>query len=1414
MSEQAYHKWEATGVTGYPITHGIVGQSDFFHKFKSYLELVGHDDNKFAQVFAIVASWGVGKSRLGYEIIAQLNNASRGWKIREKDTLIDAHLFDSEADRQQYLGLYIRYSQVAHDQLNLDNWFAPAVYKALVPLAKGTFDKSIQHQIARQAHARLLPEGFDATELAAAMEIDQHDEDAIYEDTALATRLCNAAYDVLKKSGIKYVTVVLDELETAAERAGTPDADEARLMDGKAITMLRKAIEDFSKAVKEEDARARFPWLRFVALCSPAIGDELKEVQSTDRRFEITDLKANAFSDVSLFVQTLEQDGRLFRSYPAGLVEAAYMMSGGNFGWFNVIMAVVDQVLQKMPADVTPSISDVFQRALKVSNRIGRYVLDHRCLDELNLTGSVRDEAESLVFGQQPVLLTSIDDGMVSQLKDAVNAYGEPVTLLYQKFQWKRADCAKELIKNRFQRQKGTDDWVAPGIPDAINLENLLDDLATLAIHEPDGGDQDDFYTLLLPQSLPAFLQLLDLIHPHAAVEEVGRTLWTALIGEAELQESNATHVGPSVEMLRRLDTRLRKSSTGNVFRDPDENDAYDKAIEKQKLSEQDRAEYVLTGMMRLLDEDWAYDPEPAGLGDDVIAIRTAKGRDGGLRDCKALSIAAKGTAVFAWANSDEQLVEVLDGASELGRSEGRFPLVVLTTNYDLPARFETSNKPKYVAGREYAVMLHLNSGEQSALESIGLPSSQCENFRIRRDGFTQRFSERLNRLKTPAIATIKKWRHDISRRGCIAWPLRPNGTLKPDARELLVRGWKEAMLEKGGQKLGDVGSLTTVKISELLETIEILGLSPAARSKGYTEADRSGFWSGDGPDAVPGVPPFLIRLALNLFKRGEDSQFGDKQAKEQWLWGYVWDGNRTTEVFREWMATVCDLAWANSHSLGSNKYAYSLIPFSQFQGELNAAKNWLDKSYPVILKELTDVLGEGNFATKFAPKTGSRYQTAKARLKQAHDDLNSLATLEANPPDITDMAAAETWFVQVTKLRINITEAVHWVYHKERYEELKPNLDDHQLNLEDEKRPLWELIRHTDEFAKEVQKVSRRIRARVPTLRSEITEAVGDIPTFPRDLFVRPLAALLDIIDVGLEGGHPGSSTERAKHAKAGTLAHYLKELQVSNALAALDKLAAEVGVRRGTTSDLPFTEVSGDLCAGVRDLQDRYRRVYEGVSELQNRVATLKLALDNPPEDFHQPSDASLEKLVGIPEAIKGELEQSLQDTVEELLDDHVDELILGNFAPLMREARSQLLQSPEKSLATHSGRTRTLENAVSDYRHNLLKKPELLETRSAYNSLRRAKGKADVTGVELSNIIEDSLRDGLTHVLGKVALWNGEATDLLTGTDVSFEEWRGVLGQVQSKNTPGLSNAQMDKLVEAGFLRRIYDVVGGSQ
>ena len=80
---------------------------------------------KFAHVFAIIAQWGIGKSRLAYELMSQINDTSPGWYVRDASgNLSNAQLFHDNADRDQYLGLYIRYSQVATESHNIDNWFA------------------------------------------------------------------------------------------------------------------------------------------------------------------------------------------------------------------------------------------------------------------------------------------------------------------------------------------------------------------------------------------------------------------------------------------------------------------------------------------------------------------------------------------------------------------------------------------------------------------------------------------------------------------------------------------------------------------------------------------------------------------------------------------------------------------------------------------------------------------------------------------------------------------------------------------------------------------------------------------------------------------------------------------------------------------------------------------------------------------------------------------------------------------------------------------------------------------------------------------------------------------------------------------------------------------------------------------
>lgn len=1416
MKPKQIHKWEPTGVTSYPITHPIVGQTDFYRKLSHWLPLVSGD--RFAHVFAVVAPWGVGKSRLGYEVVAQVNDASCGWMVRGHDgALADAKLFETDEERDQHLALYIRYSQVAHRQLNLDNWFAPAVYKALAPLARGQFDGSIQHHIAKQAFDRLDAEGFDPAKLAAAMELDAEHGDGIYADTALATRLCNAAFAVLEEYGIAYVVIVLDELETAAERAtGDIEAEEARAMDGKSITMLRKAvellgrkdIEMMSKAVKEEDARARFPWLRFIALCSPAIGYELKEVQSTDRRFEIVDLTRNAFADVSTFVRSLEHEGRLLRAYPAGLVEAAYMMSGANFGWFNVIMAVVDQVLQRVPDGESPSLSWVFQRAIEIQERIGRYVLDHRSLDEIPLSGTDRDAAADLLFGQQPIPLARLTPEQAQRLLTTRNAHGEAVVARYHRVVWQPQTCAQTLVENRFQRLSGSSQWTAPGIPEPIDLERMLDDLATMAVHEPLG--QEDGTTLVLPGSLPGFLQLLDLLHPHPAAEETGRILWGKLVGTGGLPEDELTHIGPSVEMLRRLDIRLRKASIGAMLRDPTENEALMQRLDGTRLTEDKRALRVVTGALRLLDRNWGYDVEPAGLG-EAIAVKLPK-----LIDFKGLYLHPRGLAVFAWVSGDDGLKQLAKAVTRDYRKSGRYPVVALTTDYELPDRFAESQFPEFVEARDAIVLVHVNSGEESALLSVGLPTSEWQGFRLRADGFTTRFAERLSRIRNPMAKRIRAWRHGLATRGRIAWPIRPSGTLKSESLVRLVAGWRIAMLDHDGQKLGDIGSAPGLDHASLVQEIERLGHSPAAAPKGYGSEDSARLWVEQGPEARPEVPPFLLRSIVLRLLHHADQALSTTSVKSDWFWGLTWDGNRTSDLFREWMAIAVDLGWAEPERVGKNnkKTQYKFVPGEVLHGKLGAARKWLEKDYPGIVKELSNLLGKGLVDTWFEPKTGSKYLNAVERLEQATRALEKLDALEADPPDADDFAKGPGWFVKTTRLRLRVRELVGQVFDKDGYAQLPADLDGQMLHLTDEDRPLWERIRQAKHFADAVQHLAVRIKEQIPSLVSEIRQAAAGIHAFPVNLFVRPLAKIDEIVDLGMTGQDPLSTTERVKRAKPDTLAYYLKELRVADAIQAIRSFARELGLGDRHAEKQTLANIDGEIARGFRDLVARYGAARELLVNLAERVFGLKDAFENAPSDFNFPSTVSLDDVHNRPGLIEGALAQSLEDDVEDMLDRHDGEMNFGQFGPLMREVHTKLLDSPERALKGLEGKVRTLENTVVAYRQKLLQDAVLHAHQIGLNALRRAKNLPAVSLPEMVDLDSRSLREGRIYVDGVATGWAKDGGALLASTGVSFGAWLKAVEAVKVERELGLTSEQVEGLVRDGFLRRIYALAGGER
>lgn len=129
---------------------------------------------------------------------------------------------------------------------------------------------------------------------------------------------------------------------------------------------------------------------------------------------------------------------------------------------------------------------------------------------------------------------------------------------------------------------------------------------------------------LLIPLRESDFVQLVNFLYPHPASDEAARALWQHFNPDGDIPTAEATHIAPSIAMMERLNLRYRKQNqTSIIFRDPDQSNAYEQAIANRKQQRpEEKALEVLTGAMRILDQNWLYDPIPAQLGGDLTQLR------------------------------------------------------------------------------------------------------------------------------------------------------------------------------------------------------------------------------------------------------------------------------------------------------------------------------------------------------------------------------------------------------------------------------------------------------------------------------------------------------------------------------------------------------------------------------------------------------------------------------------------------------------------------------------------------------------------------------------------------------------------------------------------------------------------------
>lgn len=1408
MTATLNHQWAATGVSSYPLTHPIVGQGRFLEAFKHFIHLVDDEAEKFAHVFAIIAQWGVGKSRIGYELIAQINNTSRGWWVRGEDaSLVNAQLFYDDNDRDQYLGLYIRYSQVANDYNNVDNWFAYGLYKALLPLTRSSFDASIQGQIAKEAADRLLVAGFDPALLAEALDVAaNHTDEELYEDPELATRLCQDAYAYLQTLGIKYLLVVLDELETAAETAtfGLDDTD-IKHLDGRAIKLMGKAI-------KEEDPRRKLPWLRYVALCSPAIGDELREIQSTARRFELAELQANAFADVSDFVQTLEREGRLAETYPEGLVEAAYAMSAGNFGWFNVVMAGIDERLRdkrlRGEADM-PTTGAVIDELVRVSGRVQQHVLDHHAIEMLRTADrSQLTTIRDLLYGQLPVALSTYPTNIRRVILDTQTEYDEPIAMLFRRVEWDELEAVEALRGSKFTRDRGM--WRLGGVDQPLDLRQLLSNLSTYAIHETQGQRRTDGkLTLIIPLRQADFIHLVALLYPHPAAEDAARALWRNFLGTDDLEIETATHVGPSVEIIARLDLRHRKQGqTSLIFRDPDQNTAHERLLATLRTqTEQQHAQQVLVGAMRVIDQHWSYDLAPSGIRDDALTVigtqpasRGVSG--GGLVSFDALKLHPKGRALFAWVKNADELERLCRAVSSQFGEEGRTPVVAFTVSRSLVDMMANPPSDTLKAANSYLLLYQLTATEEHILHQVGMPRSAMEGFNLDGHGFTTAFNNRLQSLVRQFTDEVAQFRRTLNELGRVAWPLRSSGRLKENERDLLITAWRILAIDiPSPASLAHLDDKTGIDIEALKNLLARLGVTPRARAAGYTDGERAGLFSRLDDSAEPLFPPFLVETIRRLL----NGDWSFALAEREWFWGYTWEGVRSKDTYYEWMAIVRELGFGKPLPSATAADAYTALSRPELRGAVQEAENWLSTEYPHIVADMEAVFGAGRvkelFAPEACPEPGTKTLTARQKLTECTSDLQALDAVETQ-------AASPDGFCEAAQRRRHILRNIHWVFQRDDYRALEQDTNIRTLDFESDEMPLWLRIRRAALFVTYVRQAEERLRLRAQSLADEMRLEVADLQGFPISLFTLSLEKIPHILDGALLPQSSPGATEVVQVNEPGTLRQNLRDLRVAEAALQLECLGREVGIDLSTWASVSLDECDGYIVTAYRELKASYETLRSDLLSTSSRITTLENVLTNAPNDFRYPDTIpTVERLLARPALIEATLESVQEDEVDRLRSEYDAAAQLGNFQPLMSQAR-ELFHETRSALTTLLGQVLSVENAISTYRCNLLENPTLVLAQRGLDALAIASGTPPSTPIGINDIDDagplSAAQDLVRTRLHQASLDGGH---LLEGTGVSFDRWCAIVSAVDAGLDPGIEPQESEALVNRGFLQRTY-------
>lgn len=1315
--------WSINGTSDFPLTQPMVGQKEFYKVFKSFIGTV--KDAGMATIFPVIGKWGIGKTRIAFEVISEVLGTDKGWIISEDGERKKVRVLNDNFE-DGILPIYIRYSQMLHEDLTGDSWAGYGIYRALSCLAKEP-EASIQGRVIKELQNSLMPLGFKKERLYDVLQLDSVNKDELLLDIAKLDGLINEAIDYLKSYGLEHLLIIVEEVETAGEIAKyglEKDKEHIKRVDGEAIKVI-------SAAIKHEDTRKKYPNVTFMLLCSPVIGYHIKGIGALERRISICELNTNTFADISDFMEHLRAEGKI-PTYPDGLVEAAYTIAGGNFGWFNVIMAEVDY---RIAGRTDVETGEILEDLLNTSSRFQNNLIDKAAFDYIRCQEEYRHVIKNALLKQLPLNKSNYKQDELQAMLEARAADG---TKLFKEFycvKLKKDDIGEYLHQVGYRRDYGN--VFVNSFGSSFDLEMLLKSLKMYSLHV---GDNE----YIVGAEKETFLDQVRMLYPEEGVEEAAGILFEYIakkIEEDGIRE--AEYIGPNFAYLYQLNKRYRvDKGEFSYLTDAEKNAELEKYIEEMRKDKEGEVLRVLTGAVRALEINYNETEtfELAGMQ----CIRTT------VEEGPWLAVHPKNIVTIVWGKDEDKLYRGIQDKRLL--EAGVHPIYVLS---DTPVE-ETIEKIKrdFKEVGKCLIPVQISRLQKEILEVMSI-DKDIVDFRDSANQIGIVYREKIRKLNDFFIQAARNWFEEIDEKGYILRPILYKNQWDYRDIGLLAKAFKRMLIH--GATIEQLGSDPEMKLSggeyqDLLYLLKHVHIGTILEKKGYKNTGIFVHGSSSDIDIPRSFGYFLsfIGVQRRSIKEFETKNFFScfekvkpKKIIEQWLEFFIaLKLIRKSEGFIE-RITLADL---------NQRY--------------EKVKNWFEKDFVEEKNELREII-EGPYLSALDyqnPIYREKLEEAKKYLERI--DLEALVEAQED--------ALDTWKEVMANIE-RFYELVDYIYDEEgwkSYTVFSPNIIK-ELKIDDEKVELWFRIRHIKLFHDYIKEIKEPASTMINKMIEEIKK-VNEYRgiTFP----IFPVTNLLKRYSVELEYATNYKELTTSKYKttvkESYTLAYNLQTAKYSQALERLEQILNECGIEGKTTEEFKWSEDRGVIGEYKRILKNFKEIVDFYLDEMPEAERWARYFLDAPERLREMTEVKNLNNYIDTLENFcTGGLVQEIEDKEIELADKPLEFLTFYKETLAKMKQYIGLIEGHKNNVM---GKAKEERNKLYD--NDLIK---------AVNCIRRAQKKPEASAE--FNLVsypeEETYNQSKKAVEKEMLRLEQEGKDFFKGRKTTFEFFKKIVRDCDS-------------------------------